>query len=324
MNDFDSLDAIQKGLYAHTEGFKTEALGNASHAEGQQTKAMDNASHAQGRETVAYGKCSHAQGFRTKALGDYSVAMGANIEVAGEHSMGIQLKKGDMGCLTQENTLSVMGGKVGVGTLCPKSDFEVDGDVGVIGGKLIIAPTNTCSECDNESTSSNKLQVHGNAVFMDGKVGVGILEPTSDLEVHGDSMFVGDLEVQGDLTVDGEEVALKSDLLPRSVGGQITLNSSIVMGNNIDVFNFIITANSTLSPPVEAAEESLYDGKRIMVRVTQDATGSRLLTLGGSFNVPVDYSPFTLSTAADTTDIFVAVYDANREVWDVVDFKKGF
>jgi len=164
--DASILDAVQKSLYAHTEGYKTIALGNASHAEGQETKAMDNASHAQGRETIACGKCSHAQGFKTKANADYSVAMGCEIEVTGKHSIGIQLNKEDENCLSQANTMAIMGGKVGVGTLCPTNDFEVDGNVG-----FVSLPTNNPQVAGTLWNYNGSLRV-SNGQFVDFEPGL--------------------------------------------------------------------------------------------------------------------------------------------------------
>jgi hypothetical protein len=127
-----TLEAIQKGLFAHSEGYKTVSMGNASHAEGQETQSLNNGSHSEGRETIAGGKCSHAQGFKTKAMADYSVAMGNRINVSGEHSVGLQLDKEDGRQLTQPNTFSIVGGSVGIGTLGPSHTLEVEGTVGFV------------------------------------------------------------------------------------------------------------------------------------------------------------------------------------------------
>lgn len=87
-----------------------------------------------------------------------------------------------------------------------------------------------------------------------------------------------------------------------------------------DIFNLTLTGNATLSNPTNPA-----DGKTLRWRITQDATGSRVVTLGNKFNIPSSAtSPLPWSTAANKTDILAATYDAVRDKWDVVAFVFGY
>ena len=68
---------VAGGVYAHAEGYHTEASGNyGSHAEGNETTASGTSSHAEGTIVTASGTGSHAEGFNTTASGSYSHAEG--------------------------------------------------------------------------------------------------------------------------------------------------------------------------------------------------------------------------------------------------------
>lgn len=75
------------------------------------------------------GRFSHAQGYETKAVGETSTAIGKNITVTGDTSVGIQLNKEKNNILSQDNALAIVGGKVGIDTLNPKSTLDVNGNL---------------------------------------------------------------------------------------------------------------------------------------------------------------------------------------------------
>jgi hypothetical protein len=83
---------------------------------------------AMGFNTIASGLRSTAIGYSTKATGDYSIAIGQSINVSGTRSVGIGLNN-DANILTQDNTLSIMGGNVGIGTLAPEELLHVPGTI---------------------------------------------------------------------------------------------------------------------------------------------------------------------------------------------------
>ena len=78
--------ASTAGLYAHAEGYGTNALGEDSHAEGELTIASGIDSHAEGANTVASGRISHAEGNATKSSGDYAHAEGDDTKASGQSS----------------------------------------------------------------------------------------------------------------------------------------------------------------------------------------------------------------------------------------------
>lgn len=72
----EGTTTIAKGDYSHAEGDNTVALGPHSHAEGSSTVAVGGGSHAEGNLTVAEGQFSHAEGIGSQALGSHSHAAG--------------------------------------------------------------------------------------------------------------------------------------------------------------------------------------------------------------------------------------------------------
>jgi hypothetical protein len=123
------------------------------------------------------GRCSHAQGFKTNALGDTSTAIGKNITVLGNTSVGIQLNNSADQVLSQDNTLAIIGGKVGIGTLSPEAALEVNGSVKI--GSIQINPNGTVSgfspSADNVVISGNMVRAinsNGNLIFQTNENGL--------------------------------------------------------------------------------------------------------------------------------------------------------
>lgn len=71
---------------AHSEGYKSKALGQNSHTEGANTKTLGNQAHAEGQNTIAEGQDSHAEGNGSKALKTASHAEGINTKANGNYS----------------------------------------------------------------------------------------------------------------------------------------------------------------------------------------------------------------------------------------------
>jgi hypothetical protein len=83
------------------------------------------------------------------------------------------------------------------------------------------------------------------------------------------------------------------------------------------LFTLTLTGNTTLATPTNG-----FSGQRIVYRLRQDGTGSKLLTLSSGFRSgPVTV---TLSTAANTTDYLGVIYNEFDNVWDVLALNKGY
>jgi len=86
-----------------------------------------------------------------------------------------------------------------------------------------------------------------------------------------------------------------------------------------DYFTLVPAQAFTLANPTNPT-----NGKRIVVRIKQDGTGTRILTLGSAFRLGVDIPTVVLSTAAGKVDYIGAIFDSTDAKWDIVAFTKGF
>lgn len=84
-------------------------------------------------------------------------------------------------------------------------------------------------------------------------------------------------------------------------------------------FRVTLAGSRTLANPTNP-----FDGQLIMWSIKQDATGSRILTLGSKFRFGTDITAVVLSTVGGKTDKLGAQYDASADKWDVVSFVRGF
>ena len=81
------------------------------------------------------------------------------------------------------------------------------------------------------------------------------------------------------------------------------------------VFTLTASEDFTLSNPTNA-----YNGQKLIWRIKQDATGSRVITLGDKFTVASDIEAVVLSTAADAVDYLGAIYNQAADKFEVVAF----
>lgn len=72
------------------------------------------------------------------------------------------------------------------------------------------------------------------------------------------------------------------------------------------------------------APSNPVDGQRIDIMVTQDSSGSRLLTYNAAFEFSTGLPSPTLSTGANLTDILGFIYNAAKSKWFFVAFLNGF
>lgn len=84
-------------------------------------------------------------------------------------------------------------------------------------------------------------------------------------------------------------------------------------------FKIAANANFTLDNPTNPT-----DGQRVTWQITQDGTGSRLLTLDTAFALGTDITAVTLTTGANKCDFLGAIYDSTAVKWRVVSFVKGY
>lgn len=119
------IQTTASGIRSTAMGVTTTASEFASTAMGFLTTASGDASTAMGRETQASGNYSTAMGVETIASGRYSTALGSGITAQGIGSVAIALSNAGGVVLSQNNTMAIIGGKVGIQNLSPTHMLDV-------------------------------------------------------------------------------------------------------------------------------------------------------------------------------------------------------
>ncbi|MFH1212265.1 MAG: hypothetical protein V1659_05060 [Candidatus Woesearchaeota archaeon] len=209
------------------------ATGNYAVAMGQATSATGADALAAGRASAARGDYSVATGFGAKATATSAIAFGQGIEASGANTMAIALADETGTNVSQANTLSIMGGKVGIETVSPGEALEVAGNINVTSGDICIEGGNCLSEAltsyttpyqssaagwTNTSTDvTTNLNVTINGILnVTGESGGNAAEIQKDLmiktsggsgiRIHGDNSYLNRIEAigtQGQLILEG-------------------------------------------------------------------------------------------------------------------------
>ena len=126
---------IAMGALTTANGMASTAMGHDTTASGAYTTAMGSGSKTSGMCTTAIGWCANATGIKSTAIGRStsvdglaSTAMGCNIIVNANYSFGIGLDT-YFDVINDDNVMSIMGGKVGIDTVSPKSTLHVNGAI---------------------------------------------------------------------------------------------------------------------------------------------------------------------------------------------------
>ena len=110
------------------------------------------------------------------------------------------------------------------------------------------------------------------------------------------------------------------DLLtvPMTFASTVYTNAGIGIEKTIQ-FEFTATSNFTLANPTNSAH-----GKKIMYKIKQDSTGSRVITYGSNFRGSTDQALPTLTTTALYVDYIGFSYDAVVGKWNCLGKMQGF
>jgi len=154
-------------------GSFTTASGKYSTAMGRSSMASGRYSTAMGQETDASGDASTAMGQGTIASGTFSTAIGQGIEAGGANTVAIGLNNQDGTVVSQDNTMAIMGGNVGIGTITPINRLHVENDSPGRGAVLYVANTGGNDNSTGILVRAGLNDGTGRTVYLRAQDGVG-------------------------------------------------------------------------------------------------------------------------------------------------------
>lgn len=203
------------------------------------------------------------------------------------------------------------------GTGIPKSDLATSVQTSLSAADTAVQPTRTIS--------AGTGLAGGGSLAADRTISVNVGTASGTLAAGDDSRITGAQQTSqkdtagGYMGIDGttgRALPTKLPLVPQiqspTFASTITFDAST--GTEVRV---TLTGNLTLANPTNPS-----DGQLLLFVLTQDATGSRTLTLGSAFDLGTN--TVTLSTAASKTDFLLCKYIAALSKWCVLAFGPGY
>ena len=136
--DFAVGGKLAVGVGAKATGFNSVAMGNSASSTGANSIAMGNNAIASGSNSLAFGPGSQAKGFGSEAFnaaivsGINSNGFGADFALTGSNSFGFNMDTGSFVTSTQDNSFTITGGNVGIGTVTPAYLLDAAGTIQAI------------------------------------------------------------------------------------------------------------------------------------------------------------------------------------------------
>ncbi|OYT43398.1 MAG: hypothetical protein B6U88_01080, partial [Candidatus Aenigmarchaeota archaeon ex4484_56] len=184
-------------------GGNTEASGDYSTAMGHFTTASGDYSTAMGHFTTASGYVSTAVGAYTTASGPYSIAIGQGIEASGDSSIAIALNDQTGTVVSQDNTMAIMGGNVGIGTTSPSEKLEVNGSAKIDGDLNVTGKLTQKYDVDLDGA----LTVNDNILCSLTILGLSVKD------IYNNTITLSRLDFDGDGTADVADCYLLGRML---------------------------------------------------------------------------------------------------------------
>jgi hypothetical protein len=190
---------------------------------------------------------------------------------------------------TESGTISIRGAVIGT----VKLNFGVDDTAGY-----------TFLQSVNTGTANYPLYI------STANIGIGTAPTANKIEVNGTvsaTSFTGGASLSSAALLGTKTAALTDGA---------TINTDASLGN---VFTVTFGGSRTMAAPTNAV-----DGQRIMYRLKQDATGSRVPTWNAIFRFSNDIPNPTLSTTASKTDYISFQYNNTDSKWDCIGVSRGY
>ena len=140
-------------------------------------------SFATGQDVIASGLNSVAIGQNSVASGDYSIALGRNMQATGDNTFAINLDNNTR-TISQDNSLAIMGGPVGIGADFPRGMLDIT-DGGGAAGRFTVGSAFFSSldfgtsfvgfNASRSRSSSGNWEIHSDGSNDGGVVMIGSL-----------------------------------------------------------------------------------------------------------------------------------------------------
>lgn len=223
--------SVASGAEAVALGFAAEASAGSSFAAGNEAIASGFGATALGWNALASGIQSLALGYSARASAENAIALGS-ITVSGIDSLGINLDSGLPQTFSQANSMSIMGGNLGINTVTPSYKLHLIGSY-YQDGMMQVQPTTALAVSENviygnapsgSNNGSNLLLLQNNAVDKFKVTALGAATFASTLSATQGSFSSG-VSVSGAAATINAGATVTGTLGMKS-GGIISFNSS--------------------------------------------------------------------------------------------------
>ncbi len=289
----DSGTSTASGIGSIVIGATCTASANYSLAAGEDSTASAINAVAIGRDTTASGVSSVALGKDTTASGYNAFCHGRGMTVSGDYSFGIALES-NSDTVSQDNTMVVMGGKLGIGVVDPDVLLEIFG-------------TSTQLKLSHNAADYATFTVADTGDLTIATVGDGSLDSDLTLDADGDIKLepvAGKvILLDGTVSVDGGSVTGITTLGLDSVSlTAIQISSESFVDNDTSIMTSAAIQDKILGYSYSTATGTVTSvgttGTVNGVTLTGTVTSSGNLTLGGTLAINNgDWSGTDLSVA---------------------------
>ncbi len=228
---------------------------------------------------------------------------------------GPQGLQGDAGPAGPQGNTGPQGLQGNTGPAGPQGNTGpqgLQGDAGPAGPQGATGPAGPNTVSGTTTTALvGLLAGNGTNVLVAG-IGTGLQYSGNTLAVSGVVLTTTNQSVAGVKTF-----ADTLDLSVQTLTDAATINVDAATSNK---FHVTLGGNRTLANPTNAV-----DGRLVIFRLQQDATGNRVVTWGSDYRFGGDLAAanVVLSTAANITDRIAFEYHAADGKWDCVSFVRG-